>query len=599
MAREDMDGDVRLRTSARASMARLEAEVDRQSAWREFNDRLNEGPRIEASPRGSRPSARRLVAAAVLLLLIAAAVTALVRRDGEPRTATVVPAPTDTTVEATSIVDDTLPATTGAASQAPEQLVALLGRTWVIAEVNDQPRSFAAYFEMESGKLVGHDGCNFYDETFQLEDTANGEMSLTLTFNGSTAAACAPPYVTGWTAPTGHYRVDGNSLVITADDGSMYEAVDLESLPAVTTSDEIIGQWSVPDGIGIDFADDGTIRLPCATIGTWTFDDTMHTTIDQTAAITNCTTPDLRSVGWTYDALLSGAPTVRRLVDGSLLFGSGGSGSTQLGHIVPATNAAVEPTASNGDLLRPFVDSTICAPLTASGDGTATGSTFDLHLFGWPTSAPSFPIQIVGDPNGGPTAPFALVQRYPDQTDSGVRPTIRINDWDVALQVGPNDHGVITGDARWKLADGGEGYVRSRGIDRDTLISIIASLTPRDAGAPIPGFEYSPPPSLGPALQLIVEHLNTGVYGRSATLQCQVVASNLLYRITTLDGDPVFQYALVIDRPVPLELGYQQGTLVVIEGVEDSTAPTVAEVFNTDVDTWNDLLANPRAAQNL
>jgi hypothetical protein len=50
---------------------------------------------------------------------------------------------------------------------------------------------------------------------------------------------------------------------------------------------------------------------------------------------------------------------------------------------------------------------------------------------------------------------------------------------------------------------------------------------------------------------------------------------------------------LVIDRPVPLEVAYRQGPLVVIEGNEDPTAPRVSDVFNADPDTWNNLFANP------
>ena len=83
------------------------------------------------------------------------------------------------------------------------------------------------------------------------------------------------------------------------------------------------------------------------------------------------------------------------------------------------------------------------------------------------------------------------------------------------------------------------------------------------------------------------------MYGRSATLQCQVAATNFIYRITTLDGDPVVQYALVIDRPVPLEVAFRQRTLVVIEGIGDPTTPSVDDVYNADLATWNNLLANP------
>ena len=256
-----------------------------------------------------------------------------------------------------------------------------------------------------------------------------------------------------------------------------------------------------------------------------------------------------------------------------------------------ATTRTIVPeptlTPGMGNLVRPSVAPSLCAPLAATGDGDEIGSTFDLHLFAWPTKATSFPIQIIGDPVGGPTAPFALLQRFPDQGDLGHGSIVTINNWDVALNVFDNGNG----DARWALPDGGQGYLRSRGLDRDALIAIISSLTPREASAPIPGFDYSPAPTVSSTLQLLVEHLNTGVYGRGATLQC--ASANFIYRISTLDGDPVYLYALVIDGRVPLEVGYQEGTLVVIGGNADPTAPTVHDVFNMSQAAWDDLLAHP------
>ena len=259
---------------------------------------------------------------------------------------------------------------------------------------------------------------------------------------------------------------------------------------------------------------------------------------------------------------------------------------------VAATATIVpEPTSTPGmgHLLRPSVDPTLCAPLSAIGDGDEIGSTFDLHLFAWPTTATSFPIQIIGDPVGGPTAPFALLQRYPDQLDLGHGPIVTINNWDVSVNVFGNGNG----DARWALPDGGLGYLRSRGLDRDALIAIISSLTPRDASAAIPGFDYAPDSTVPSTLQLLVEHLNTGVFGRGATFTCHATSTDFIYRISTLDGDPVFVYALVIDRPVPLEVGYNEGTLVVIGGIADPTAPTVKDVSNMSQATWDDLLAHP------
>jgi hypothetical protein len=259
------------------------------------------------------------------------------------------------------------------------------------------------------------------------------------------------------------------------------------------------------------------------------------------------------------------------------------STATTVTAAVPVPASTVLP----GEIVRPIVDANLCAPLSANG-GDDTGSTFDLHLFAWPTNAASFPIQIIGDPVSGPTGAFALLQRYPEQVELSQRSTIKIGDWNVALSVLGNGNGT----ALWNLPDGSQGYLRSRGLDHDALVGIISSLTPRDPSAAIPGFDYAPVSS---KLQLVVEHLNTHVFGRGATYQCHVAATDFVYRISSLDGDPVFQYALVIDRPVPLEVGYQLGTLIVIGGNDDPTAPRVRDVFNADPQTWSDLLDHPVA----
>ena len=569
--------DTRLRSVARTSLARLEAGVDGRAGLLALHERLDSEPSTEAIRQDSRHRARQVVAAAAIVMIAGTTALLIVHRGGPQANA---PAPIGSSVTETAVsAATTAPTSTSeAASLAPPELVALFGKTWVIVSASGRPRSFAGSFTMNSGKAIGHDGCNFYAESIQLASISNGESSFRVAEGESTAAPCAPPYTDGWRAPDGRYRVVGNELTITADGGTIFDAVDLASLPTVASADDVAGIWSVPDGPSLTFADDGTIRLPCATIGTWTFDNSLHTTIDQAAASAGCTDAELRPLGWTYDALLSGAPEIHELPDGSLLFGS-----SPLGRIVRPTSPPM------GSLLRPYVDPALCTPLSANGDGDATGSTLDLHLFAFPTNATSFPIQIIGDPNGGPTAPFALVQRYTDRLDVGLRPTMPINDWDVALDVGVNGNG----DARWALPDGGMGYVRSRGIDRDTLIAVVSSLATRDSSAAIAGFDFTPGSAVPPTLQLLVEHLNTGVFGRSATLTCQVAATNFIYRISTLDGDPLFLYALVIDRPVPLQVAFKDGTLVVIGGNADPTAPTVDDVFNTDQQTWDVLRGAP------
>jgi hypothetical protein len=217
-------------------------------------------------------------------------------------------------------------------------------------------------------------------------------------------------------------------------------------------------------------------------------------------------------------------------------------------------------------------------------------STFDLHLFARPTAGP-FTIQIIGDPVGGPAAPFALVQRYPEQREIAQRNTVDVGGRSVVIVADGSVNG--NGEIFWNLADGSEGYLRSRGLDRDALVGIVASLTPRDPNAAIPGFDYAPDPAGPAALQLLVEHMNTGVQGRVTFFECQVASTTFIYRITAVVGDPVYEYAIVIDAPVPLEVGYRKGTLVVIRGITDRAAPTLDDVVNADPDVWGPLLIAP------
>lgn len=55
----------------------------------------------------------------------------------------------------------------------------------------------------------------------------------------------------------------------------------------------------------------------------------------------------------------------------------------------------------------------------------------------------------------------------------------------------------------------------------------------------------------------------------------------------------MYQYASVIDRPVPLVVGYRDGTLTVIQGIADPSAPTIDDVVNADVRVWAELLTKP------
>jgi hypothetical protein len=252
------------------------------------------------------------------------------------------------------------------------------------------------------------------------------------------------------------------------------------------------------------------------------------------------------------------------------------TGPAPTGSTVPTT-AAGTPSAG---IIRPVVASGLCEPVVAR-EGVADG----LALFARPSNNP-IPIQIIGDPVDGPVGAFALVQRYfGDAYEIRAQETVDIDGVPVGVSVYDNGNGEVT----WNLADGSQGYLRSRGLDREVLIEMVSALAPRPVSAPIPGFDYTTGGGDMTALELLHEQMSTEVTGRSAGSECQVAATGYRYWISAVVGDPVFQYGGVIDRPAPLEVGVRNGALVVIEGLADPTAPTVSDVINADPVAWLDL----------
>jgi hypothetical protein len=260
--------------------------------------------------------------------------------------------------------------------------------------------------------------------------------------------------------------------------------------------------------------------------------------------------------------------------------------NTPLAFTPPTMRSTNRTTTSPQPIVRPYVDPTICNSLAA------TESTFSNHT--WVpfarSSAEPVPIQAIGDPAPGPTGPFAVVLRYPtqDRADQVSEPVI-INAWSVGIRTFENGNG----EAVWNLSDGTQGYLRSRGLDTTALTAIIASLTPRDRSAPIPGFDYAGPPTGSARLQLLTEHLNTGLNGSGATVHCRVASTGFIYRISTIDSDPITRFMSVIDGPPSLEVAAVAGRLIIVVGDPNANAPTAAQVSNADPAAWSLLLAQP------
>ena len=192
-----------------------------------------------------------------------------------------------------------------------------------------------------------------------------------------------------------------------------------------------------------------------------------------------------------------------------------------------------------------------------------------LQLFAGPREAP-IPIQIIGDPDDGPTKPFAVVERFFGPVTIAA-PTV--------AQVYANGNGAAT----WTLPDASTGYLRSRGLSQADLIDIVGRLSPRDPNAPVPGFDYRP--NLDNHLQFVVERLNTHITGHTNTLTCYTPDGGP-YSISTLLGDPLYIYGGVIDRSAPKQVGITDGTVIVISGPAIPGAPTPADVVNADTTIW-------------
>ncbi len=77
----------------------------------------------------------------------------------------------------------------------------------------------------------------------------------------------------------------------------------------------------------------------------------------------------------------------------------------------------------------------------------------------------------------------------------------------------------------------------------------------------------------------------------------RVASTEYIYRIWTVTGSGLYQYASVIDRPPPIEVGIIDGALVIISGIADPTAPTIADIIQADDATWQRLLDTPQTAE--
>ncbi|MEM1332724.1 MAG: hypothetical protein AAGG08_04620 [Actinomycetota bacterium] len=252
-------------------------------------------------------------------------------------------------------------------------------------------------------------------------------------------------------------------------------------------------------------------------------------------------------------------------------------------HVDPSTTRGQGLLPPAASVTRPIADWSICRPVSAN-------ETFvqGLTLFARPSNNP-VPIQIIAQAETGPAGPFAIVQRYfgDDRTPTGGDQLV-VNG--ITFHVSVFDNG--NGEVEWDVGDESFGYLRSRDLSRDELLTVIETISPRPTETVVPGFDFAG----DGGFELLDEGVNTDIVGRVSSSECLVGDSGNRYRITSVSGDPIFRYGAVADRPVPIDVGGRGDAIVMINGIDDPLAPSVDDVVQADQDDWTELLTQPRWA---
>ena len=254
------------------------------------------------------------------------------------------------------------------------------------------------------------------------------------------------------------------------------------------------------------------------------------------------------------------------------------SRSTVVTSSAPATPTNPSSPTAN-EITRPYIDPALC------GSGTKSVYTASLSAyfpFATAREAP-IPLQVIAEAADGVAKPFAVVLRHfaPDQNPPIGDPVV-INGANVHIKTYPNQNG----QAAWTLPDDSTAYMRTRDLDQPAIEALVSRLTPRPRTASIPGFDVAP--TTDPhGLVLLLEHLNTDLSGTTTQFQCISGTTGYIYRVRSIEGDPVFVYFGIIDARRPNAVGVNgDGALTIEGGLADASGPTLQDVTNADPTTW-------------
>ena len=246
----------------------------------------------------------------------------------------------------------------------------------------------------------------------------------------------------------------------------------------------------------------------------------------------------------------------------------------------PPTESSVANDTEAIEIVRPVAAAEQCTTIAARD-----GYNKPLSFIGRASNSP-VPLALFSDPDDSSGPAFVIVHRFFDDRAVSGDDFIDIDNTTYGVTQATDGDLEIT----WQLDDG-LGHARARGLNRDQLIEFVAALEPRPADATVAGFEYQPADTSA-HLRLIQETNDSDVEGTVARSVC-LADTGTRYRVTALNGDPVFVYSAMLDRPAPLDTAMVGDAAIVINGPAGPDAPLASDVVNADVSEWQTLLAQP------
>jgi hypothetical protein len=246
-------------------------------------------------------------------------------------------------------------------------------------------------------------------------------------------------------------------------------------------------------------------------------------------------------------------------------------------------------------LTRPVIGLAECAKPWARP--TVSGGVIN-NPFAMSSSKP-IAFQVFGSASGSLSEPFAMVLRlFADQRLTASANTGQeVNSLPARIFSPPVADGYASVD--WVLPDGSEGYLRTRTMGRDQLVSLAESLIPRDDSADIPGFDLGPGTTT--ALSILDENNGGFATGPAVRSGCTLPSGATLDAIVT-QARPLADAWRILERPhnapVALESLPSNRLLIVSSPQTYNTAQAVADALESvrqaTPHEWDQMIYQPR-----